>query len=315
MLTLKKFIGLFIFSLAIVSVKGQDTSKVASVPANIVIKTDTLKADSLKAAKSDTLKLAADTLKLKSDSLNKIAADSVKSLKTDSLKSVAKTDSVKITPIVPNTVAPVASISEPSKIYLKTGWAASLKIGTLGLGGEVVKELTKRFSARIGINYFRYQKNLDISDAKMDVDFKLLTYTLIADWYFLRSMHLSAGVAYNLNNIRLVTEPGTSLKVGNYEVTPDELGSLTTRIASNKFTPYIGLGFGRAISRNGRISFNTDLGILYMGGPKVEEFSSTGLIETEPKGNDENRKQIESNLKSYSIHPVLSFQLSYKFIK
>lgn len=204
------------------------------------------------------------------------------------------------------------------KAWYARQWALSVKGGTMGIGGEIVKGFGKHFSVRLGYNMFNYAHTLSpVGDAedsvRAEINLKVQNATLIADWFFWRGCHLSAGLVMNLSKLETSMYLDKKFKVGAIDVSPEKVGHATIIIANPKYTPYIGIGFGRPISYDHRFSMNVDLGMLYTGGIKVEKFGATGLLE--PTGGEENRAQFEKNLKWAYAYPVITLQMSYKFFK
>lgn len=191
------------------------------------------------------------------------------------------------------------------------GAAISLKISTLGPGLELVKTLGERFSIRLGGNYFIYHYKTDYSqlNIRASAKFKVGAVSLLADYYLAPSVHLTTGIFYNISRESVTGKLIEDFNIGQLNVTPDDIGSLTLELEPCKIGPYLGLGFGRPISANKRVSFNLDIGVLYQGKPKVG-LKADGMIA--PTANSENEKQIAENLSNFIIYPLISVQLSFK---
>jgi len=194
------------------------------------------------------------------------------------------------------------------------GWAIGIKASTLGFGGEIVKSFNKNLNLRLGGSYFNQKYSLSFADAIADDSWTYTTVgsvSLIMDWHFSRIVHLSAGVLYNMTVMKVEGLPTESQHIGDIEVTPETIGSLTYQLTPNEICPYFGIGFGRSISKNKVVSFNFDLGAVYQGSPKVS-LDATGMIS--PTANEEQRKLLEDNVKDLRFFPFLNFQLSFKIL-
>ena len=60
-------------------------------------------------------------------------------------------------------------------------------------------------------------------------------------------------------------------ELGDYFIAPDpaDNGNVKATIEVSSFRPYLGIGMGRAVPRNGRIGCQFDLGVQFWGTPKV----------------------------------------------
>jgi len=78
--------------------------------------------------------------------------------------------------------------------------------------------------------------------------------------------------------------------------------------------PYAGIGFGRAVSQDGRVSFCFDLGAMYQGKPGLwaDGESLTGRIEKVQLSQDEIGEAVEDYGKYAAFWPTLSFRLFVK---
>ncbi len=96
------------------------------------------------------------------------------------------------------------------------------------------------------------------------------------------------------------------LKAGDYIIEPDAQGQIDGSIRVNKFRPYIGLGFGRAVPRH-RINFCFDLGVQFWGKPSV--IANDKKV---TKGDLEGDADIDKTFNAIDkmvVCPVLSFRI------
>ncbi|OVE79784.1 hypothetical protein BVY01_01575 [bacterium I07] len=100
------------------------------------------------------------------------------------------------------------SIGSPTIGYSQTdsgGLALILKFGTLGGGLELVKSIARPLHVRVGANFFNFGQNGEIDQdgetLAYDVKMKLFSASAVFDWYFLGSLHLSAGAMLNQNQV------------------------------------------------------------------------------------------------------------------
>ena len=81
-----------------------------------------------------------------------------------------------------------------------------------------------------------------------------------------------------------------------------------------KISPYLGVGFGRALGKEKSLAFAFEIGTYYQGAPDIS-IQTTGLLS--PTSNPElgQEKYLESQISQYYLYPVLKLSLSYRLFK
>lgn len=192
------------------------------------------------------------------------------------------------------------------------GWALGIKASSFGPGIEIVKSFTEVFSIRLGGTYMKLDYEMGLEDALSVGDQGTITtgsVSLLGDFNFLSFMHFTGGIIYNMNTLDLYSEATDDYYVGEIQVDPQTLGSLTYSLTPNAVCPYVALGFGRSISRYRIVSFTFEAGLIYQGPPKVG-LEATGMLS--PTANYAQQKLLESNVQNFTIYPVVNFQLSFR---
>lgn len=190
----------------------------------------------------------------------------------------------------------MTTVSLPSKAQSFDGdygffdhLGAGISLGTDGIGIDVAAPVTDWAAVRAGISFtpgFKYTKSISINDVDLyenvDIEAKLnmFDFKVLADFYPFKtsSFHITAGAFIGnddavtvTNSTPLIKDPNKYGKVGivlgNYRVTTDESGKIDADVKVNKFKPYIGIGFGRAIPKKNRVSVSCDLGVKFWGKP------------------------------------------------
>ena len=217
---------------------------------------------------------------------------------------------------VPDTMIEKKSDDKPKKKAkssgIHQGWGISLKAGTLGIGMEVIRRQNQFLTIRVGGSYFPYKYGKSDTEFEVEKTYRadLGGVTLIADWFVMGSLsgfHLSGGLAYNMTNLTVTGVPINTYTIGTYTIPPEQLGDLEIKVEPNKFSPYLGLGFGSLISSTSRLTFNFQLGILYNAKPKIE-FVATGMIQPTA----EQIGIVEQNVEGFIFYPVIDFQIAYR---
>lgn len=203
---------------------------------------------------------------------------------------------------------------EPKEKKTDIGWAVGLKASSLGYSAEVIMQLYPRLHFRLGGSYFNY--NLDMTPVEDVVDgtgtVKIGGVNLLANYHFGRVFFLSAGAIYNLTRIDASGISAKPVYVGSVEVAPEDVGRLELTIKPEMVvSPYLGIGVGRVISKNHRVSFAFELGTTYIKQP-FADFQTTGMLK--PTSSQEQVDQLNDNLSWIYFYPILNFQLGFKIL-
>ncbi len=112
-----------------------------------------------------------------------------------------------------------------------------------------------------------------------------------------------------------------SVSTGNATLSERDLGSVSGIARYPDNARYIGIGWGNISTKKGRLLYSVDLGVMYLGRPKVE-LSLNGPVadltnryysaETQAYLAEEQQK-IEASLSRYRYFPVFSVSLWYSF--
>jgi hypothetical protein len=196
---------------------------------------------------------------------------------------------------------------------------------TNGLGGNIVTSWNDKLALRL--SYEAFDKSFpnaftfDQDDFTFNVSPGIKTegFSAIIDWYFIKSMYLSAGVMVSNLNLSAKIMSANPLTIGDLEYSPNEIGEMVLAVKpQNKVAPYFGLGFGRNISRDHRFAMSFELGA-YHSGSFVVDASGTELFEANgDPANQESIKNLNETLNGISwigIYPVVKLGVSYRFYK
>lgn len=238
---------------------------------------------------------------------------------------------------------------------------AGVSLGTDGIGFEVAAPLTYDFSVRAGFAFmpkFKYTKGIDAGrdpaflaypeSQHVDAEGKLnmVNFKLLFDYYpFKRSsFHVTAG-AYigtskqvKVQNVNAFIEPaswgtkGLELGTGTdtYTIVSDKnTGDVKAEMKTNAFKPYVGIGFGRSVSK-GRVGVQFDLGVQFWGKPEVWADINTfddneGRFVTRnmkvdkdritnPKKDYQDAKDAIKTIEKIIVYPVLNIRVNGRFL-
>lgn len=99
------------------------------------------------------------------------------------------------------------------------------------------------------------------------------------------------------------------VRIGDKYYFPDDEGNMKASIKTNSFRPYIGIGYGRAVSEKKKISCQVDLGCMFWGKPKVEMMGNT-LDDSEIKDSHDKVDGAFEALSKIVVYPVLSVRIN-----
>lgn len=97
-----------------------------------------------------------------------------------------------------------------------------------------------------------------------------------------------------------------------YMMQPDEEGMVKAKAYANAFRPYVGLGYSGPLTKNKRLNFDVDCGMMMWGGsPKIITHDgvdlTTQVVNIKGKPGD-----YVDFFKGVKVYPVLNFTLSYR---
>ena len=188
--------------------------------------------------------------------------------------------------------------------------------GTTGIGGGVAFQVAPPIDLRV--QYLGGKTNSDFRSDGIDYKqrIKLSNLGVIGDYYFPFSQrfHLSAGLYYAKNKIRLEGRPSSSgtytLNGNTYSATGATIGADTELV--DGVAPYLGVGWATRPSAGRGFGFRVEIGAMLQN-PKTR-LTQTGLVGatvTQDLQAEENR--INDKLHRYRLYPVGAGYVSYTF--
>jgi hypothetical protein len=114
-----------------------------------------------------------------------------------------------------------------------------------------------------------------------------------------------------LNYGRMGIHVGDNLDGTPYVMEPDENSMVSARFIVNKFKPYVGAGYECALTKNKRLNFGTECGMLIWGGtPSIVTHDGTDLAKDVENIPGKVGRYVRF-FKAFSVYPVLNFRISY----
>ncbi|MCG9879434.1 MAG: hypothetical protein MH472_02440 [Bacteroidia bacterium] len=191
-----------------------------------------------------------------------------------------------------------------------------LNLSTNGVGGQLAVGLSKngKFNGRLEGRYFstdltNYEAEIGGTKLVANATVKLGSIGAMFDYHpFGNAFKITAGYALLLNDVSATAITKDSTKFGEISVPPNEVGDIQFGL-NVKPSPYLGIGFGRAIPKK-RFGFTFEIGAYYTGAPEVS-FKSTGMLEP----TSANEPILRENLSGLTWWPVMNFGFNFRLGK
>ncbi len=213
--------------------------------------------------------------------------------------------------------------------------AVGAEVGTTGFGLEVAAPISNYATLRTGFTTmptFSYKDDVDYTSYKqpetVEVEGKLhmTDWKLLADFYPIRnnSFHITAGFyvgkselisAKNNEDIKGLDDD-EGIEIGDYLVKPDENGVAHARLKVGGFKPYLGIGFGRVINPEKKVTVSCDLGVQFWGKPKLQAYSDEKggdgwvTIHSDDSNDDDLNKALDK-ISGIKVWPVLNVRVYF----
>lgn len=141
---------------------------------------------------------------------------------------------------------------------------------------------------------------------------------IFGDIYLDPEIAMSLGPDLKDLQARLIRVGELGVHVGDYKdgkpymMHPDKDGTVSAKAKVNRFRPYVGFGYGGALSDDGKWQASFDAGVQFWGGaPKVTTHDGTVLNDlVNLRGKVDNYMNL---MKAVPVYPTLDFRISYRF--
>ena len=212
---------------------------------------------------------------------------------------------VAVPPVSVPAVAPAAVSSN----------GVALKVGTLGVGVDVEHMFNQKFGMRFNVNGLNLTKTKTYDNIKYKAKLKLLSAGLLADYHPWGSMfRVSGGVYYNGNKITGTAKPAGSVTYGGKTYAIGQIGKIDAKIDFKKVAPYLGIGWSSTESSGWH--FTTDIGVMYVGKPKVnlKAHANNSALQNDLDNHTASEEaKVYKDVKKYKWWPVVSIGIERKF--
>ncbi|MET0857027.1 MAG: hypothetical protein ABWY27_09790 [Telluria sp.] len=198
--------------------------------------------------------------------------------------------------------------------------ALTADLGSTGAGLHLVAPISAGVNGRVGANYTHYSFKEKHGSIHYEIKGKLQTIDLLLDYYPLSgsALRLTTGALYNGNRFAgQVVGNGTAfIKVNGTTYNIWQVGAVYGDINFRKAAPYLGIGWGNALTSARRWNFSADLGAFYQGKPKVtlvNEGCSAAAAVCTALAQDIQAEKLRFQEDAAPFFPVLRVGVSYRF--
>lgn len=221
---------------------------------------------------------------------------------------------------------PIAALLALAALPAQGQVAIGVKGGTQGVGAELTAGLARQLEARLGINGFQRSEDREAGGIEYDAEADLRTASALLDWHpGGRGFRLTGGLVYNATEVKGLSRVPASgtYPIGDVQVPASLLGRLRGTVEFDPVVPYAGIGWGRPLASGGRVGTSFDLGVFFQGEGDVRldpVFAPGSPIPNIPGAEallrlqlDKEEREIEEDIEDYTLYPVLSLGLYYRF--
>jgi hypothetical protein len=207
-------------------------------------------------------------------------------------------------------------------------FTAGVKIGTLGIGGEVGYRPLDMFGVRVDGEAFSFSDNITAGHVNYHATAELQSYGALADLYpFGAAFRVTGGLRLNENEARgQSTSVQATINGQRVTVPTSDFGDLGAKVTFDKLSPYVGFGWGAEIIPN--LELTTDFGVMFNGNPKASVnggLNANGVAAVNALGGGSAaaqltaagiasaRSSLQGYVDGYEYYPVIEIGLAYKF--
>lgn len=199
------------------------------------------------------------------------------------------------------------------------GLALGPKIGTPGVGLELIFGVHRRLNLRSGFNYGSFTWNLEVGEVEYDMDVELTSIPLLVDIHpFAGHFRITGGFYIQPGTeADIQAAPDKNVQIGQHKYPPEVIGALSGKIeVADVFTPYLGFGFGNAVAEDQLLTFMVDIGVLFQSYDASLTADGEGMttkLDTFRKDLALEEANLQKDVDGWKIYPVLAFGIALHF--
>jgi hypothetical protein len=195
------------------------------------------------------------------------------------------------------------------------GAGLGVRVGTLGLGGDVAVALGERVVARggVGLNPVDFDRSFGDIDVTADLP---TWYSVGLDVYLNGAMRLGAGALFKPDDPTLSAVFTQNQEIGGQTFTPQQIGTLVGVIDSRNQVSYVLVGFGNHSALG--IGLYVDFGVALLGEPDFRLDAVGGSLNSQSgplrDALDQEEQEFQDDAGAYlRFWPILNLGFRFGF--
>lgn len=192
-------------------------------------------------------------------------------------------------------------------------FALGINAGTIGFGLNGTFKVNDKFNVRAMYSSFDDTDTQIESGISYNFSYDIDFTSVLLDWHPVvdSGFRVSLGLADSgINVTGTANANGGTYTIGNTTYTSAAAGSVNASVDYDSVSPYVGIGWGNALRKDGSITFSADLGVIALDQPTVD-ITATGAVAAVDLSQEET--ELRNSLDDFELYPVVNFSLQYKF--
>lgn len=226
--------------------------------------------------------------------------------------------------------------SSRSNSSMSGEFGLGVKVGLLGVGGEVAARVNRHSNVRAGFNVLGYSRTFNKDGISYDGHLDFRTIEAHYDVFpFAGKFHISGGMLDYIGNpitanALVAGDKNFTLGGVTYYSDPAVPAAASGRVNFNQISPTVTFGWGNLVRENHHFSFPIELGVAFQGSPK-STLGLSGQVCNQPSTNPIGRvctptsdptvqsnvvaeqTKLNTSMKPFKYYPIISFGFGYKF--
>lgn len=204
--------------------------------------------------------------------------------------------------------------------HAQTNLGVNLKVGSAGLGADLVVPLNDGLNLRVGHASYKTDRSLTEDNVNYQAQLTLGGSNVLADWFPSKTSRFrwTLGAYSPRHSLTGQARPGEggTIEINNIDYPAAALGELDLSVKWGGFKPYLGFGFDGFRHAKRAWYFNLDAGVIVAGSPKVSLTANCpradvcAALESDLRAEE---AQLKSDFSSLKYLPVVQFGVGYRF--
>ena len=196
------------------------------------------------------------------------------------------------------------------------GFFAGGQAATSGLGINFRYIFNNRLTLKTGIETLNFSREFNFEESSIsylaNVSYKTGGIFLVGEYYYFRSLYVSAGVASNSLNPKVDGKAQSDLAYGDITIPAEKIGDFKFDLEpSVNLSPYAGIGFRTFFDKAKRVSYNFETGMYYLGAPQIN-IEANGLLTPTADPAHGKKEELEKQFEQYKFYPVVKMNIAVR---